>query len=88
MNIAQISTIAHRALVVAATVGIPLLLVCLAVGLIISIFETATQIHEQSLNFLPKLVAVLVVLLVAGGWMVGQLSSFTREIFSAIAGIT
>ncbi|AVQ97510.1 flagellar type III secretion system protein FliQ [Ethanoligenens harbinense] len=70
----------------AAMLGIPLLVVCLVVGLVVSIFETATQIHEQSLNFLPKLVAVLIVLLVAGGWMVSQLSSFTREVFQAIAG--
>lgn len=88
MNLGQISDITHRAMVMVGIVGIPLLAVCLIVGLIVSIFETATQIHEQSLNFLPKLVAVLLVLLVAGGWMAGQLMSFTREIFQSIAGIT
>ncbi|MFT8887929.1 MAG: flagellar biosynthesis protein FliQ [Ethanoligenens sp.] len=88
MNESQIADIAHRTLIMAATLGIPLLVVCLVVGLVVSIFETATQIHEQSLNFLPKLVAVLLVLLIAGGWMVGQMTSFTHEVFNAIAGIT
>lgn len=87
MNVTQIAELAHRTLIMAAMLGIPLLVVCLVVGLVVSIFETATQIHEQSLNFLPKLVAVLIVLLVAGGWMVSQLSSFTREVFQAIAGM-
>lgn len=87
MNVTQIAELAHRTLIMAAMLGIPLLVVCLLVGLVVSIFETATQIHEQSLNFLPKLVAVLIVLLVAGGWMVSQLSSFTHEVFNAIAGL-
>lgn len=88
MNETQIMDMAHRALSMVAILGIPLLVVCLVVGLVVSIFETATQIHEQSLNFLPKLVAILVVLMVAGGWMTSQMSSFAREIFNAIAGIT
>ncbi len=88
MNETQIMDIAHRTLVMVAILGIPLLGVCLVVGLVIAIFETATQIHEQAMNFLPKLVAVLILLAVAGGWMMTQLSSFTREVFNAIKGIT
>lgn len=87
MDTSQLSTMAHQALITAAVVGLPTLVVCLVVGLIVSIFETATQIHEQSLNFLPKLVAVLVLLLVAGGWMVSQMSTFMHSVFHAMAGL-
>ena len=85
MSIGQIIDVAQRALYVAAVVGMPLLGVCLVVGLITSIFETATQIHEQSLSFVPKVVAVLLLLAVAGGWMADTLSDFTRQVFRAVA---
>ena len=85
MNNGQIIDIAQRAMYVAAVIGGPILVACLVVGLIVSIFETATQIHEQSLSFVPKIVVVLLLLAVAGGWMVAKLSDFTREIFTAVA---
>lgn len=85
MSSGQMIDITQRAMVVAATVGLPVLAVCLIVGLITSIFETATQIHEQSLSFVPKLIAVLLVLAVAGGWMVNTLSDFTRQVFQTVA---
>lgn len=78
---------AHQTLVTVAVVGLPTLLVCLAVGLVVSIFETATQIHEQTLNFLPKLLAVMVLLLLAGGWMVTKMTSFVQVVFKAMAGM-
>ena len=55
----------------------PLLLVSLAVGLAVSIFQAATQIQEQTLTFVPKLVAILITLLVLGGWMMNTMLSFT-----------
>lgn len=85
MNEGQIVDLAHRAMYVAAEVAVPVLLLCLIVGLIISIFETATQIHEQALAFVPKLVAVIVLLVIMGGWMASMLEGFTREIFKAIS---
>ena len=85
MSNGQIVDIAQRAMFIVAEVGGPILVTCLVVGLIVSIFETATQIHEQSLSFVPKIVVVLLLLVVAGGWMVSKLSDFTREIFTAVA---
>jgi flagellar biosynthetic protein FliQ len=84
MNQGQIIDIAQRAMYVAAVTTIPILLVCLVIGIIVSIFQAVTQIHEQSLAFVPKIVVVLVLLAFAGNWLVGQLASFTREVFSAI----
>ena len=81
----QIISLAQRAIYIASVTTVPVLLVCLVVGLIVSIFETATQIHEQALAFVPKVVAVVLLLVVIGGWMVQELESFTREIFQAIS---
>lgn len=85
MDTGQIVDLAYRALYVATMVAAPVLLLCLAVGIFVSIFQAATQIHEQSLTFVPKIVAVLVLIMVAGGWMVVQISDFTKEAFSLIA---
>ena len=85
MDTGQIVDLAYRALYVATTVAAPGLILCLAVGIFISIFQAATQIHEQSLTFVPKIVAVLLLIMVAGGWMVTQISDFTKEAFNLIA---
>ena len=65
-------------------VSAPLLLVALVVGLVISIFQAATQINEATLSFIPKLIAVFVALVVAGPWMLAQLVAFIRELFASI----
>ena len=65
-------------------VAAPLLLVALAVGLVISIFQAATQINEATLSFIPKLVAVFATLIVAGPWMLAQMVDYIRELFSSI----
>jgi flagellar biosynthetic protein FliQ len=65
-------------------VAAPLLLVALIVGLIISIFQAATQINEQTLSFIPKLVAVFVTLVLAGPWMITIMTDYMRTIFTGI----
>lgn len=85
MEQGQIIDIAQRALYVAAVTAVPILLICLAVGIIVSIFQAATQIHEQTLSFIPKIIIVLIFLAFAGSWIVGQVSGFTHEAFSLIA---
>jgi flagellar biosynthetic protein FliQ len=66
-------------------VSAPMLLSGLIIGLIISIFQAATQINEQTLSFIPKLVAVFVTLLIFAPWIIRIISAFTIGIFDAMA---
>jgi flagellar biosynthetic protein FliQ len=63
----------------------PMLIVALVVGLIVSIFQAATQINEQTLTFVPKIVAVFITLLVFGSWVIKIVSVFTVGLFDIIA---
>lgn len=65
----------------------PVLLVAMTVGLVISIFQATTSIQEQTLTFVPKIVAIMLVLALLGGWMFGSLSEYTRNLFGMIPGI-
>ncbi len=65
-------------------VALPILLIGLAVGLVISVFQAITQIQEQTLTFIPKIVATVVVLVVGGPWMLDQLLSYTSELWLSI----
>lgn len=85
MNEGQILGLVGRATYIASLVGIPILVVCLLAGLVVAIFEATTQIHEQAMTFVPKIVAVVILLAAAGNWMISQLLSFTREVFHAIS---
>jgi flagellar biosynthesis protein FliQ len=62
----------------------PVLLVAMTVGLVISIFQATTSIQEQTLTFVPKIAAILLVLALLGGWMFGSLEQYTRELFAMI----
>ncbi|MDP4108450.1 MAG: flagellar biosynthetic protein FliQ [Bacillota bacterium] len=66
-------------------VAAPILVVSIAVGSIIAIFQAATQIHEQSLTFVPKLIAIFVILLLLGPWMIQTLRDFTFYIFGLVS---
>ena len=79
--------LARRALMMAIMLGGPLLLVALLVGLIISLVQAVTQIQEQTLAFVPKLVAVALVFLVGLPWMVQMAVRYTTEIFRTIPGL-
>lgn len=68
-------------------VSAPILLVSLVVGLIISIFQATTQIQEQTLTFVPKLIAIAFVGLLTGSWMLQMLVGFTERIFQMVANI-
>jgi flagellar biosynthetic protein FliQ len=65
-------------------VAAPMLLTGMAVGVIISIFQATTQINEQTLAFVPKIIAILLSLVIFGGWMLSNLSDFTLRMFSMI----
>jgi len=79
-----IMSMGSRAMEYALVLGAPLLLAALAVGLLVSIFQAATQINEATLSFIPKLLAVFVALVVAGPWMLGTAVDYIRTLFASI----
>ncbi|MFN2746240.1 MULTISPECIES: flagellar biosynthesis protein FliQ [Bacillus] len=82
MNSEFVISIAEKAVYVTLLISGPLLVLALAVGLIVSIFQATTQIQEQTLAFIPKIVAVLVGLVIFGPWMLSTILSFATELFS------
>jgi flagellar biosynthesis protein FliQ len=84
MDTDVVISLAVGAMELALKIALPLLLVGLAVGLIISVFQAVTQIQEQTLTFIPKILASVAVLIVGGPWMLDQLLSYTRDLWSAI----
>ena len=68
----------------ALKVGLPLLLIGLAVGLVISVFQAVTQIQEQTLTFIPKILATVAVLVIGGPWMLDELIGYTAELWGSI----
>jgi flagellar biosynthetic protein FliQ len=79
-----VMTIGRHALEMTMLLAAPLLLVALAVGLLVGIFQAATQINEMTLSFIPKLVGMAVTLLVAGPWMLKELVTYTRQLLESI----
>jgi flagellar biosynthetic protein FliQ len=73
--------LARQGLTVALMLAAPALVTALVVGVAISIFQATTQIQEQTLTFVPKIVAVLVAMLIFGAWMLNQLLAFTEQLF-------
>ena len=80
----SVMTIGRHAMEVTLMVSAPLLLVALIIGLIVSIFQAATQINEATLSFIPKLVGIFITLVVAGPWMLSVLLDYMREVFTNI----
>ena len=77
----------QHALYVAMLVAAPLLLTALAVGLLIGVIQAATQINEMTLSFIPKLIAMAVVGVIAGPWMLRTLVQFTRHVIESLPGV-
>ena len=82
MTIDEVTEIASSALFLIIKVAAPVLLVSLCVGLIVSIFQTVTSIQEQTLTFVPKVLAIFLALMVLGHWMLGQMSGFMVDLWS------
>lgn len=82
MSVETVIDIASRALFLIIKVSLPVLLVSLCVGLIISIFQTVTSIQEQTLTFVPKIVAVFLSLILLGNWMINAIVEFMIELYS------
>lgn len=83
----SVLTLAQHALQVTLLMSAPPLLAALLTGLLVSIFQAATQINEMTLSFIPKLLAIFVVLVLFGPWMLGILLDYMRELFTGIPGM-
>ena len=86
MDAQQVFTTGQKALYLLLTVSAPILLVVLVVGLVVSIFQAATQINEATLSFVPKVIGAVVVLAVAGPWMMTTLVDYLRSVLMSIPG--
>ncbi|PQD95854.1 flagellar biosynthetic protein FliQ [Pradoshia eiseniae] len=82
MTSEAIITLAERGVWTVLIISAPLLLLALVIGLIVSIFQATTQIQEQTLAFIPKIVAVFLGIVFFGPWMLGRMISFTLDIFN------
>ncbi|MBU0550978.1 flagellar biosynthesis protein FliQ [Myxococcota bacterium] len=85
MTIDYVVSFFQEAISVALLLSLPALLLGLTVGLTVSVFQAVTQIQEQTLALIPKILAIIGALLVFGGWMLGEMITFTTAIFQKIA---
>lgn len=81
----SVMNMGRHAMEITLMISAPLLLVALGIGLIVSIFQAATQINETTLSFIPKLVGIFVTLIIAGPWMLSVLGDYMREVFTNVA---
>ncbi|MBG12624.1 MAG: flagellar biosynthetic protein FliQ [Alcanivorax sp.] len=79
-----VMSIAYQAMIVTLYLGAPLLLTALLIGLLVSLFQAATQINEMTLSFIPKILGVFAVLIIAGPWLLSLIIDFTRTLFQNI----
>ncbi|MFT0546659.1 flagellar biosynthesis protein FliQ [Allopusillimonas ginsengisoli] len=82
-----VMSMTYLAMKIALSMAGPLLLVTLAVGLLISIFQAATQINEMTLSFIPKLLAVGITVVLLGPWLISTMVDYIQELFSQIPGL-
>ena len=87
MSAEQVMEIMKEAMLVAFEIAGPLLIISIAVGLLVAIFQAATQIHEQTLTFVPKLIVIALVLLALGSWMSKVMHEFVVELFAIMAAL-
>lgn len=84
MNQSGVIGIVQQGLLMTATLAGPILLGCLIVGLLISIFQSVTSIQEATLSFVPKLLVVAAIIFFSGHWMLSELTSFTSQLYGKI----
>lgn len=87
MDTAMVVDLARQALWITMLISAPMLLVALGVGLIVGIFQAATSINEQTLSFIPKLLALGLTAAVFGGWMINSLVDYTKVLYGRIPGL-
>jgi flagellar biosynthesis protein FliQ len=84
MTDTDVIQIAAQALWTATKLAAPMLIVSMAIGTLISLLQAVTQVQEMTLAFVPKLAGIALVLVVSGGWMLQQMTDFTRTLFESI----
>lgn len=87
MSQGDIMAVFQQAISLALKLSAPMLIVSIVVGLIVAVFQAATQIHEQTLTFVPKLLAIGLLLLMTGSWMISLLTEFFGQLFGIMAGL-
>ena len=87
MDPQQVFTFGQQGMYLLLMVSAPVLLTILAVGLVVSIFQAATQLHEATLSFVPKLIAAVAVLAIAGPWMLTMLVEYLQRMLQAIPSV-
>lgn len=85
MDVSFISDLMRDAVLVILKIAGPMLVLSMLIGILLAIFQAVTQIHEQTLSFIFKLVVIGLVLLIGGGWMMSTLQDYSREVFALIA---
>lgn len=83
MDAGQVVTVARQTIWVIVKTSVPLLLVSMIVGLIISLFQTLTSIQEQTLTFVPKLLAIMIALMIMGNWLLNEMVSFMQMLWGS-----
>jgi flagellar biosynthesis protein FliQ len=84
MNQDTVVSLATQAMTLAIEIAGPMMLVGLAIGLVVSVFQAVTSIQEQSLSFIPKIVGLAALIVILGPWMLGLLVAYTENLFSSI----
>jgi flagellar biosynthetic protein FliQ len=84
MNPESVMTLGRHAIEVTLLIASPMLLVALVVGLLISIFQAATQINEATLSFIPKLIGIFAAMIIGGPWMLSVLVDYMRQVLTSI----
>lgn len=82
MNETYLLNLAQNAMLLAALLAAPILLATLLIGSLVSLLQAATQVNEFTLTFVPKIIAVIVILLFLGGWMLQQIVAFTTNLYN------
>ena len=87
MTLDQVISIGRDALLTIITVSAPVLVISVVIGLLVSVFQATTQIHDQTLSFVPKILSVLLSLFLFGGWMLKKLTDFAHGYIEKLAGL-
>ena len=85
MTVAAVTDMVGDALYTILMTALPILLVSMMIGLIVSIFQTVTSIQEQTLTFVPKVLGIFITLILLGGWMMNKMVEFTTELWSTFS---